>query len=75
MGKIKSKNLSNKYNKKLLDHAKQSATDAIKTASKRAIQKTVKTPTDLTVNIIVEALAKSYNNKFTETSGATPNKT
>ena len=34
-----SKNLSGKYNKKLLDHAKQSATDALKTTSKRAIQK------------------------------------
>ena len=35
-----SKNLSGKYNQKLLDHAKQYATDALKTASKRAIQKT-----------------------------------
>ena len=34
-----SKNLSGKYSQKLLDHAKQSATDAFKTASKRAIQK------------------------------------
>ena len=31
------KNLSNKYGQKLLDNAKKSATDAIKTASKRAI--------------------------------------
>ena len=34
-----SKNLSCKYRKKLLDYAKQSATYAFKTASKRAIQK------------------------------------
>ena len=34
-----SKNLSRKYNQKLLDHAKQSATDAFKTASKRTITK------------------------------------
>ena len=34
------KNLSNKYSQKLLDTAKKSTTDAIKTASKRAIQKT-----------------------------------
>ena len=34
-----SKNLNSKYNQKLLDHRKQSATDALKTASKRAIQK------------------------------------
>ena len=31
--------LSNKYVQKLLDSAKKSRTDAIKTASKRAIQK------------------------------------
>ena len=34
------KNLSNKYGQKLLDSTKISATDAMKTASKRAIQKT-----------------------------------
>ena len=33
------KNMSNKYSQKLVDSAKRSATDAIKTASKRAIQK------------------------------------
>ena len=33
------KNLSDKYGQKLLDSAKKSTTDAIKTASKRAIQK------------------------------------
>ena len=32
------KNLSNEYGQKLLDSAKKSTTDAIKTASKRAIQ-------------------------------------
>ena len=32
------KNMSNKYCQKLADTAKKSATDAIKTASKRAIQ-------------------------------------
>ena len=30
-----SKNLSSKYSQKLLDHAKQSATDAINTAAKK----------------------------------------
>ena len=39
IGKNVSKNLSSKYSQKLLDHAKQSATDALETASKRAIQK------------------------------------
>ena len=33
------KHLSNKYSQKLLDSAKKHTTDAIKTASKRAIQK------------------------------------
>ena len=33
-------NLSNKHGQKLLDSAKKSATNAIKTASKRAIQET-----------------------------------
>ena len=33
------KQLSSKYSQKLLDHAKQSITDAIKTALKTAIQK------------------------------------
>ena len=32
------KNLSNKYGQKLLDSPKKSTTDAIKTASNRAIQ-------------------------------------
>ena len=34
-----SKNLGSQYSQKLLDHAKQSATDALKTISKREIQK------------------------------------
>ena len=33
------KNLSNKHSQKIIDTAKKSATDAIKTASQRAIQK------------------------------------
>ena len=40
---VKSKSiiLSSKYSHKFLDHVKQSARDAVKTASKRKIQKTV----------------------------------
>ena len=34
IGKDISKNLSSKYSQKLFDHAKQTATDALKTASK-----------------------------------------
>ena len=41
------KSLSNKYGQKLLDSAKKSTTDAIKTASKRAIQKTAEATGDL----------------------------
>ena len=39
IGKNISKKLSVKYSQKRLDNAKQSATDAVKTASKREIQK------------------------------------
>ena len=39
IGKNVSKNLSGKSSQKRIDQAKQSATDALKTASKRAIQK------------------------------------
>ena len=44
------KNLSNKYGQKLLDNAKKSTADAIKTASKRVIQKTAEATGDLIVN-------------------------
>ena len=36
------RNLSGKYSQKLFDHAKLAATDALKTASKKAIQKNLK---------------------------------
>ena len=45
-----SKNLSCKYSKKLLDSAKNSATDTIKTTSKRVIQKTAEATGDLISN-------------------------
>ena len=41
------KNMSNKYSQKLVDTAKKSATDATKTASKRAIQKPAEATGDL----------------------------
>ena len=44
------KNLSNKCNQKLLDSAKKSTADAIKTASKRAIQKIAEATGDLIGN-------------------------
>ena len=48
------KNLCNKSGEKLLDSAKKSSTDAIKTPSKRAIQKTAKATGDLIGNKIVD---------------------
>ena len=41
------KSLSNKYGQKLIDSSKKSTTDAIKTASKIAIQKTAEATGDL----------------------------
>ena len=51
------KNLSNKYGEKLVDSAKTSTTDAIKTGSKRAIQKTAEATDDLIVNKIADKIA------------------
>ena len=48
------KSLSNKYGQKLLDSAKKSLTDVIKTASKRAIQKTAEATGDLIGNKIAD---------------------
>ena len=46
--------MSSKYSQKLIESAKKSATDAIKTASKRAIQKTAKATGDLIGNKIAD---------------------
>ena len=51
-----SKNLSHKYGKKLLDSAQTSPTDAIKTVSKTAIQKTAETSGDLIGNKIADKI-------------------
>ena len=50
------RSMSNKYGKKLVDTAKISATDAIKTASKGAMQKTAETTGDLTGNKIADKI-------------------
>ena len=47
------KKISNKYSQKLVDSAKKSATDAIKTASKRAIQKQQKQQKQLLIRLQV----------------------
>ena len=57
--------MSNKYSQKILDSTDKSTTDAIKTASKKAIQKPVKTAGDLIGNIIADeitSISKSPQN-------------
>ena len=56
------KNLSNKRGQKLLDSAKKSTTDAIKTASKRAIQKTAEATGDLIGNTIADKIISVSKN-------------
>ena len=53
------KNLSNKYGQKLLDSAKKPTTDAIKTASKRAMQRTAESTGDLIANKIADKITKT----------------
>ena len=50
------KNLSNKYSKKLIDTAKKSTTNLLKTASKRAIQKISEATGDLIDNKITDKI-------------------
>ena len=50
------KNLSNKHSQKLLDSAKKSTRDEIKTASKRTIQKIAEETGDLTGNKIADKI-------------------
>ena len=62
--------MSNKYSQKLLNSAKNSTTDAIKTASKRAIQKTAEATGDLIDNEIADkitSISKSPKELHSET--------
>ena len=54
-----SKNLSKKYSQKLFDKAKKSGSYAVKTTSKREIQKTAETITDLSGNKITDKITNS----------------
>ena len=56
------KNLSNKYGQKLLDRAKKSTTDVIRTASKRAIQKKAEATGDLIGNKIADKITSVSKN-------------
>ena len=62
IGKNININLSGKYNQKLLDHFKQSAADAFKTASKTVIQNTAEATCDLIDNKITAKVAKVSQN-------------
>ena len=50
------KNVNKKYGQKLVDTAKKSATDALKIAGKRAIQKTAEANGDLVGNFIADKI-------------------
>ena len=55
------KSLSNKYGQKLLDSAKKSITDVIKTASKRAILNTAEATGDLIGNKVADKVFQRKN--------------
>ena len=57
------KGLSNKCSQKFLDSAKKSTTDPIKTASKRAMQKTAETAGDLIGNKIADKITNISKKK------------
>ena len=61
------RNMSSKYGQNLVDAAEKSTTDAIKTASKRAIQKTAEATGDMIGNNIPDKITsvskKKSNNK------------
>ena len=60
------KNLSNKYGQKLVDSAKKSETDPLKTASKRAIQKTAENTGDLVGNKMADKIISISKNPAKE---------
>ena len=66
IGKNTSKSLDSKYSQKRLDHAKESATDAFKTSSKRVIQKRVEAISDL--------IGNRFAHKITRVSKTSPKK-
>ena len=67
------KNLSNRYGKKLVDTAKKSATDALKIASKRAIQKTAEATGDLVGNKIADKITSISTELHPKKPASEPN--
>ena len=55
--------MTGKYNQKLLEHAKKSATDALKTSPKRVIQKTAEATGDLIGNKIADKTSPQNNSE------------
>ena len=73
--KTMGKNLSNKYCQKLLDTAKKSTTNAIKTASRRAIKKTAEATDDLIGHKIADKItrvSKKTQNNESKAGNASP---
>ena len=66
------KSLSNKYGQRLLDSAKKSTTDAIKIASKRAIQKRAEATGNLIDNKIADKIGNKIADKITSVSKRSP---
>ena len=73
IGKNKSKNFIDKYSRKFLDFAKQSATDALKTFSKRVTQKTVETTGYLIDNKIANKITGVSKNSLQNNSETVTN--
>ena len=59
-----SENLSSKYDQKLLDHTKQSATDALKTSSKGVKQKPAEANGELIENKIADEITQKLYHRI-----------
>ena len=57
------RSMNYKYGRKLVDIAKKSATDAVKTSSKRAIQKTAEATGDLIGNKVADKITRVSKKK------------
>ena len=64
--KNRGKNVSSKYDQKVLDRAKKSTADAIKIVSKKAIQKTAEATGDLIGNEIADKITDISKNFLME---------
>ena len=66
--------MSGKYSQKLFEHAKKSARDALRTFSKRVIQKTAEATSDLIGNKIANRITKVSKHSQQNNSGTVTNK-